>query len=875
MISQNKVSLAVRAALIAGAAGVFFGQSSVAQNSGDSADRLAEVVVTGSRIRRDDIETAAQPVTLITREMLEESGDTSVADYLRDLPFNSFGSFRQQSGSSAQSFAGISLRGLGTGRTLILVDGRRAPTAPNAASLGQDLNTIPIAAVERIEILADGASAIYGSDAIGGVVNIITRRDYNGVQASVGISDPSREGGETEEASLIFGISGDRGSLLAGLSYSDREIIFSRERAYTARQGSSVFSNNLLNANGTFVTDPVNGSVVPGGCNAEGFRVSGSGASSRCLYDFNLVAANEAAVGNSALFSRGILNINDDWSSYLNTQFSRTKSFGRYAPVPSSPWPGGFPLLRAGTPNHPAVKFPDAGYDPTRNYFFIHRFAALGNRDTFTETNNYLVDWGFEGSVGDVDLEVGLRRTESQYFDLGRNYVVAGLAQAAIDSGAYNIYDPPNNPRSILNSMIATINRDGRYTSKEVYAIASTTFGEMAGGPIGVAFGGEYREDTFKDIYDTLQSSGQIVGSAGNSSFGGRDVTSFFVETALPVLDNLEVSLAARYDDYSDFGDDISPKVSVRWSPFDQLTLRASYGEGFRAPPLNLVSAQPSFSAASTTDARTCLAFTGSANCSTQVTTYSIANPNLEAELSEQYSFGFVWEPLDWIRVRADYWNIELTNSISSVNLATIIRCLEVGTGLCPSGLSQLPPTVRPPQVSLGLGISRDPVGGQILYAQTGFANLGFVNTDGIDLNLRTQFDLGNFGRLTNELMMSRTLELSANGGANTVGTEGTPRQRGVLMTQWNRGDWSVIWNVNYIHGTDNFRANGELPSWTTHDLQVNYRTPWNGRIALGVTNVADKDPVIDPADPTGRGYRQDLYNGYGRVPYLRYTQDL
>ncbi|MFM7627385.1 MAG: TonB-dependent receptor plug domain-containing protein, partial [Gammaproteobacteria bacterium] len=271
-----------------------------------AAEGLDEVVVTGSRIKRENIESAALPVTVITREQLDESGDTSVADFIRDLPFNSFGSLRQQSGNSGQSFAGISLRGLGEGRTLVLVDGRRAPVAPNVGS-AQDLNSIPLAAVERIEVITNGASAIYGSDAIGGVVTIITRKDFNGVQAVVGASDPRRSGGATEEGSLIFGASGDRGSLLAGVSYNHRDIIFQRDRSYSSVPGASTFSNNFLSsrvAPGTlygfaavsFLANPTFGSVVPGGCTERGFYTSGTGASQRCFYNFALEGAYEAEV---------------------------------------------------------------------------------------------------------------------------------------------------------------------------------------------------------------------------------------------------------------------------------------------------------------------------------------------------------------------------------------------------------------------------------------------------------------------------------------------------------------------------------------------------------------------------------------------------
>jgi iron complex outermembrane recepter protein len=874
--NRNLLSNAVRCGLVVGAAGVL-GMTAAPAFAQDETARLDRIEVTGSRIKRADVE-GALPVTVIDRQQIELSGDTSVADFLRNTTFNSFGSIRPQSGSSAQSFAGLSLRGLGSGRTLILIDGRRAPVAPQVGN-AQDLNSIPLAAVERIEILSDGASAIYGTDAIGGVVNIITRKDFNGVQITGGFSSPKRPGGETEEGSIIFGTSSDRGSMLAGVSYNNRGIVFQRERSWSTG-GASVFSNNFRVANpaagslygfvvGGFIGG---GAAVPGGCSEPGFSIAPNG---NCVYDFTSSAADEAEIRASSLFTRASYQINDTWTTYLNASLSRVESFGRYAPVPSSPWPGGAPFIPVGSPNHPAVRFPnDARYDANRPYFLAHRFAALGPRDTSTDANTYMIDWGFDATLGRFDVNFGMRRVESQYYDLGRNYVVGGIAQQLIASGAYNIYSPSSNPRSILNSMIATINRDGRTTNNELYALGSTEMFEMAGGMAGIAVGMEYREESYQDIYDTLQSSNQIVGSAGNSAFGDRDVTSLFAEALFPVLSTLEIGLAARHDRYSDYGSDTSPKVSLRWNPLETLVLRASYGEGFRAPDLRTVSLQPSFGAANTNDPATCQAFTGNPVCQTQVTTYTIANPNLVSEQSEQFSIGVVWDATDWLNLSLDYYDITVTNRIAGIGLQQIINCLAGTSANCPAGLSVLPTNVSPPQVGLGLGVARVPGSGEILYAQLGSTNLGTLDTSGMDLNVRTNFDLGAMGGLRNELQVGYVRDYRVDGGRNIIGEPGVPKYRAGLRHSWVYGDFSFAWNTSYIHSTftvAGLTTGAEQSSWTTHDLQASWNAPWNGRVTFGVTNLADKDPPLDPA--YGRGYDEQLYDGYGRVPYFRYTQ--
>jgi len=902
---RNLLSEAVRYGIAAGAVGLISLAAAPAfaqDDTEEEAQSLERIEVTGSRIKRADVE-GALPVTVIDRQDLELSGDNSVADFLRNTTFNSFGSFRPQSGSSAQSVAQISLRGLGSGRSLILIDGRRLPPAPSTGQ-GQDLNSIPLASVERIEILSDGASAIYGSDAIGGVINIITRKDFNGVELSVGMGDPKRKGGETEEGSAIFGISGDRGNMIAGVSYNNRGIVFQRDRPWSAG-GASSYSNELYAAipaptrlfgfrqgariNGT-AAQGLGPTLIPAAsaCNGPGFLPSAT----RCLYDFTFVAADEAEQRNESLFTRGTFQINEDWSTYMNASVTRVKSFGRYAPVPSSPWlDGAQPFIPVGSPNHPAVRFPNAGYNASVPYFLRHRFAALGNRDTVIDNNTYNFLLGAEGQLGDFYLDFGVRSTESKYYELGRNYVVGGLAQQFIEDGRYDVYNPFQNDRATLDGMIATINRDSLFKIEEVYGSASTDLWEMAGGAAGVAFGVEFRSEDYADIFDTLQSSGQIVGSAGNSAAGGRNVKAAFGELLMPVLSNLEVSLAARYDEYSDYGNDTSPKLSVRWQPLDSLTLRASVGKGFRAPTLDVLTSQPAYSADTVTDPTTCVAFGLPSICSVQVNAYVLANPTIGSEQSDQFSVGLAWDAADWLNLTVDYYNIKIEDGIFGISSGLILSCL-AGAVPCPAGVRELPADTNPGDPLAGMGAAYSP-DGEILFVQRSFGNRD-LKTAGVDFNLRTNFDFGEWGNLQSALTVSYVDEFAFDGARNLVGDPSTPEFRASLVNQWSYGDFTFAWILNHVDSTLSYQGlllnacQGDadclagsdygyptsLPSWTTHDLQASWNAPWNGKLTVGVNNVTDKDPVVDPFDPTGRGFDFNLYDGYGRVPYVRYTQN-
>lgn len=879
---RNRLFGAIRYALIAGIASGAVSNYALAQDEEDTAE-LDRVMVTGSRISRADMEESL-PVFVIDRETIELSGQTSVADLLRDLPLATGGNFRPQSGSTAQSFGGANLRALGEGRTLVLIDGRRAPVAPNVGS-GNDLNAIPLGAVERVEILADGASAIYGSDAIGGVINIITRKDYTGAEISYTAGFPEREGGDTAAGHALVGVTGDRGQIMAGVSFNKRDIVFARDRAWS-RGGASTFSNNFLTATGGLLRNPEFGSANVPGCQDEGFTVSLNGETGRCFYDFTLQSADEAEAKNESGFIRARYDVNDDWTLLLNASLGRVTSFGRYAPVPSSPWlvgPIGAIVLSPGTPNHPGTPPDQGGLNPNwQSYQDVagdllglrHRFAANGPRDTTTDANVYDVDIGFVGTVfNSWQLEGYARRTVSQFFETGRNYIVSALAQPQFDSGAYNIYDPTGNSQEVLQSFTATIGRDAAYEADEFFLVANGDIFNLPAGPVGIAFGTEYRTEDYKDIFDDLQANGNITGSSGNSASGSRDYSAFFVEALVPVIDSLELNFAVRYDDYSDFGSETSPKASFRWQPLDSLTVRGSWGQGFRAPPLDILSANTSFSADGIVDVPTCIFLGVGADCDPpiQATTFVIANPNLGAETSDQFGLGIVFEPFDWLNGTVDYYQIEIDNRVAGIGSQQIINCLDGTQTNCPPGLSNLPNVFPGPNEAAGLGLLRGPEG-NILYIQRGFASLGTVETTGIDMQITTNFDLGP-GRFTSSVFATYLMSYEVDSGEDAAGEEGLPEWRANWSNQFVFGDFSFAAIVNYIDGQSTALSNTQpsVDSWTTLDLQANWFSPWGGQFTIGADNVTDEDPPLDPG--YGDGFNFDLYDGYGRVVYGRYTQ--
>lgn len=850
-MKQQTLSLAIALAI---AAGFLPWQQAVAQQNdeeeaeqpeGSDVATLDRIEVTGSRIKRSDIE-AALPVAVIDREDIELSGEISTADLIRNTSFNSFGSYRSQSGSSDSGTQQVSLRGLGASRTLVLVDGRRAAKGGNTTGVVNDLSHIPLAAVERIEILSDGASALYGSDAIGGVINVITRRDFDGVELRIGAGYPTREGGDTEEASVVFGASGERGRLLAGASYNFKDIVFQRQRDYASSTLGDGVNFSTVSATwspfGNTYQRLDTGEYVAGNCDLPNFRSWTNdlypGGGEICAYDYTQVGAYDSSSKNTSLFVKGDYLINDDWEVYSRATAARVETFGRYAPAPVAL------LVPAGTANNPL------GVDA----LLYHRFAALGNRDNTVETQAYDYLLGMQGRLGAVDLDFGLRHANNRTNNIGRNYVVNPVALQYLADGTYDASNPFDNPEDVLNSMKATTARVSEFKQNEVYALLSGYLWDMGGGEVGYSIGAEYRTENYADQYDSLSEAGAIGGSAGNSAGGSRQVASAYGEVLFPLASSFDVTVAGRFDRYSDYGNDFSPKIALRWQPLESLTLRGSIGEGFAAPSLDILTQKESTSAPNVQDLVSCERLDLDPCPTFQATERRRSNPNLESENSLQWSAGLAWQPLDWFDMTLDYYDITVENRIAFYGAQTLLN-------------REFQGIPAPP----GLGVVRN-AAGSIVEILTGFGNEGEVETTGADLNFNTNFDLGDAGRLRNSLRYSHVFKYEID-GTEFIDTNGAPSWRATLTNDWTLGDFTAAWNVNAVGSNESADGTYILPTYVTHDAQVSWELPWNAKAVVGVRNVANKLGPVDLADPSSRNMNYLLYDVYGRVPYFRYEQ--
>lgn len=881
-MSNTLLRDAVRAAVGIGVAATLTAPAAYAQQEDPA--QLGRIVTTGTRISRLDVE-ASRPITIISREDIERSGQPSVADVLRSTTYNSFGEYRETSGNSFGGNALVGLKGLGAERSLILLNGRRLPRSPITADQAIDLNTIPLQAVERIEILTDSASAIYGSDAIGGVINIILRDDFEGVQMSLNAGRPTQEGADTQGASVVFGSTTARGSFIVAAETYKKDMIFSADRPYTApdfgdgvnlgtTEGISPFGNTILDFFGPMGTDradPNCNSVVDPNSGAPLFAgIYQDGPNESCAYAYAAVSGETQNLSRDSIFVNAEYEITPDVTAIYTGTLSQVEAFGRYAAAV-----GGFcidldqiPNLAPGLSDLAGLNDPGCNGDPTIDAVLAHRFVGLGPRDDYDTNTMFDNQLAFEGTAGMFDWNLWAGTTVYQGKSRGFNYVVTSEVEALVASGDYNPLDPlnPSNDDA-YGRMRHTISRDIETDFKRIGGSLSFDALEAPAGPIGWAVGFEYFDQSFRDIYDPQREAQNVIGSAGNSTTGDRSNYAMYVESLVPLTDVLELSLAARYDDYDDSaGSETSPLVALRWQPTDTLLFRTSWGQGFRAANMTNLYSADSFSAEPVSDLVFCNANNISPCANGQADSFSGGNPNLKPEKSESFSFGVGWA-VDRLNLTVDYWNVQIDEALTIPTAQELVNFENRGIALPPGAsivrdLSGAISDCLPGQTT-GCGITRP------------WLNLASLDYTGIDLRIDYNLPLDGGSELNFRWIHSHMLEANEqttplSAVEDVAGTQDTPSFRSVLVTNWSMGDHNVALFTNYV---DNYiNSNDEkVPSWVTWDLQWSWNITANGRFVAGLLNLTDEDPPLDDFNDTAQPFNSDLYGMDGRVPYLQY----
>lgn len=878
------------------------------------------VEITGSSIKRTDSETAL-PVTVITRDQIEKSGAVSVEDVLHRVTASS-AAFSDSTQGVGYATSNANLRGLGANSTLVLLNGRRLSNHPFGnvgGTVAVDLNSIPFAALDRIEVLRDGASAVYGTDAVGGVINFITRRDYTGGEMSLRYGDTeARIGGRETGASLAYGLGNERFNLLltAHVAKSTRiravdqglylrgiqEIPGSDPptsgRAFPGRLVDYGLSPGAYISDGSFKDakfspcDPVNTIVQktadpsPNGKDIK-----------RCRFIYPATLDNLPDSEKGDLFARLSYNLSNEHQLYAEASYARNHSIGRIAPVPIDAGAG---HVNAVTGEYPHFAFPvSSPYFPTAllaNLGFVAPFDTIpgmpgmtevalralpvGNRINDNTNDQVRLVGGLRGVLAGWDYDTGISYSRAAGDLSYRGYVNEPRFLAALATGKINPFGQSDAAGAALlnTTLMEGAMRQSTSTTTSIDGKISRDLMAMGGGQMALAVGFDARREEANDrpVNDEYRQ-GLHIGGEGTvpQTKAARTVLALFSELSLPLAKGLEASLAARYDHYSDFGSSVNPRATLRWQPSKAVLLRAAAGTGFRAPSLWDVNSPPAFTntANSLVDPDCPAGFAGDPRCETQFNVRNSSTPGLKPEKSHQVSAGIVLEPMKEFSASLDYWEITKSNQIDSIGGDAMLT----DNALYSRYKSRI----------------RRTADGFISYIETPVENLGGLRTAGVDLNIKTAWTLADMGRLGLELdgtYITRWTRQNGKDGpyVSYVGTAGdgatvqpVPRWQHTLVLDWTGGAWGARLENQFVKGWTESAALVDANIGVATDYHVKDSSRWNLSgaytgvknltLRLGVKNLFDTAPPFTASSSYGShaaGYAASFTDPRGRNYY-------
>jgi len=845
----------------------------------DQSASAGDIVVTGTLFRsnRDTV----SPITTLSNENLEKAGITNVADAIRSISADNSGSipsaFANGFGSGG---AGVSLRGLTVNSTLVLIDGIRTTSYPYADD-GQrsfvDLNSIQKSNIDRIEVLKDGASSTYGADAIGGVVNIITRKEIKGFEGTAegGISERG-DGGE-QRLTLTYGY-GDLSTqgfniYLTG-EYEHDEMISAANRKFpynTADLSSIGGINGNVGADGGFgtrlgttsaVVRPAmqavpgdifsgqflvdgDGNPLPtrilssGGCATNGLTIQHSDATGDYCEEnqipYGTLQPEQTRYGATAHLTA---NVGSNAQAYLTGTYYHSRVYSEAAPFsvrqrnPINTTNLVLPAILANgqvNPNNPyAVAGCTEGVDCIDAQLSF-AFPQLIQRAT-TENDVYRVAGGISGKFGDGwSYSVDATYARSDLKGTNAGYInIAGLTSAVLN-GTYNFVDPSATPQSVIDAISPNAITSAK---SELYMIQGNLTKELfqlPGGPLQVGVGGSIRRETLDN--PNANANNAFLGLNAVTASGKRTIYSAYFEVDAPVVKAFDLNLSGRYDHYSDGFSNFSPKAGFKFRPIPQLMIRGTYSRGFRAPSfaesqngavIGYTSATPPCSAiiahggVATPD--------GCTGGNAYVSPYSIgfnsaSNPNLKPEKSRSFTGGVVIEPTRWLSFTADYYNIRKTDVISGGPLSgQALAAYYAGTAI-PAGYTFV---LDDPDPQFPNAIRK------VLIVNSPYANAASLETSGVDVSLEARIPLGG-AKLTSRLEGTEIFYYRFDGGDGNVldyvGTQapyilssgaGTPRWRANWQNSIEVGKFTLTGTAYYVSGYKTIATDQNGPTATT-----------------------------------------------------------
>jgi iron complex outermembrane receptor protein len=889
------------------------------------------IEVTGSHIRRVDFESPAV-VQVITRDDIARSGAIGLAELLRELPAMAGGSvqdFNQGTGFQRGNQT-ISLRGLGSVATLVLLNGRRIPSAPYGdPNLAQgssfNLNTIPLGAIERIDVLKDGASAIYGSDAIAGVVNIILRNDYQGAEASWShwqkLESFDRQNYRTEQVSATLGygnLARDRYNVLMVAEWLKRDPVWIRDSGNGVRNddyrrllGRNAPNGSAFTSPPNFRRESVRNSGIfdvrlPGDTRCPLDNRVAVGGTFECRVNQFDWAQMRSELERQGVLSRAVFQLSPAIATFVEVLFSRTETTFLSSPPTLGdtlvPW-----LDSQGRRFTYALVLPVGHPDNPANapVGLRYRFVDLGEsylkvRHDFTRAVG-----GLNGTLGAWDWETAVLFSRDELAERRAAFLNYPALVAAINGATYRFGASDNSP-AVLAALRPELAWSGDSKVASWDFKVTREIARWRAGPVALAVGVEARHENFSIIPDARQAAGEALGLVGAAPFDARrTVWSAFSEVSLPLPARVEAQLAARADRYSDYGNSFTPKLGLKWNAAEALALRGTYAKGFRAP--SLFQSRGGDVQAITTLLDPVRCPTGSPqtagpndDCSFRPALSTLrSQPETGAERSSSHTLGFIVSPASNYSLSVERWYVHHIDFITTFAPETLL--------LNESRLDPAQGSInRNPDPSTWIpGI---PNSGPILQIVRNFGNFGDVVARGIDLDASARWNFPTwkrFGVAANATYYDKLLWRRARDGAYISGLGNfyvyeSPRFRGQLTATWDHDKLSALIRYNYVgswafgeptspttvtsaplrcyleqtqagRAVLEFLGRCYVEAFETWDVGFAWTGVANLKLGILVKNVTNKAAPLDP-NSAGLGFNPTFHNPYGRYLQLSLT---
>lgn len=842
MTRTTKLASAIKLGLIASVStsGLVVVNSAIAAEESNVA--VERIAVTGSRIQRQDMETAS-PVTVIDAATIKAEGFTSVDQMLQVQTSMAGAAVGSTTNNGADGVAQVDLRGMGSQRTLVLLNGRRMVNSGSGADSAVDLNSIPVAMIARVEILKDGASAVYGSDAIAGVVNIITKKDFEGFQIDVTGGMTDKSDGENGEISALYGFNTEKGNYTIGAAYSERRGVIQSDRDFTDPGSSSFIPNGSL---GGLIKDE-NGNWVE--------RDTG--------YDYTQDSYYQTPSKRYSLFANMTQELGSDLVFTGDILYTKRKSHQQMAAQPADLM---LDVCQAGDDPLTCIELDqdmiDAGIkaDDKGQVNYRKRMNDVGPRIYKQDTDTLRVSTALEGSL---DINTGMNWDLSYTYGKNKadtsveNSINAKLMANAIYAGQ----DPwltgqPMTDQDLLDSVAYTEQADGGNEQHVLSAGINGELFDLDAGAVAFAIGAEYRYESGYYNPDPIVVAGESTAAQQDPTDGNYNVISVFQEVSVPFSDKLTGEFALRFDDYSTFGNASTWKIGLTYEATDDLMLRTVAATGFRAPSVSELYGGNSGSFDYLDDP-------WGNEQDPQILVIRTSDEDLKPEESESYTAGLVYSPsyVEGMSVTVDYWRFKVKNAIARMDTqAGLDNCFAGDVSACEA---------------FNIGAN-----GDLSKLTNSLTNVGYQDTSGIDFNLAYSFEaLSLDWTLSNDTTYLLNFEQDGLDYTNTIdGNFGAyAKVRNNFSIKVGQGDWNVTYFNRYIgEMDDNYVVNDvavvdKVDAVLYHNISASYYFNDSWMMNAGVKNLTDELPSRVSNGSDG-GTVPEVYDTVGRQYFAGVT---